>query len=70
MIDGNRSREAPLVGQVKGGVMYYGVLTEKERKHIEWIKKNLNTQKKWRKYDYVDFYNRDIKFFLKMLEGK
>jgi hypothetical protein len=44
-------------------------MTKKDHQQVDWIKKNLYyTRESWRKSDYIDFYERDVKFLLKMVE--
>ena len=35
---------------------------------IDEIRKNMNTQDKWLKGDYIDFYNRDVGFLLDLVK--
>ena len=44
------------------------MFTKDEVYQINWIKDNLKTRKKWTKADYVDFYDRDIKLLLSLVE--
>ena len=43
-------------------------LSKEDISIINWIKDNINTQDKWDKDDYADFYNRDVKSLLNIID--
>jgi hypothetical protein len=53
--------------QAKSKRKWHWFVEEEIATRLAWIEKNLPTRSRWKKYDYVDFYDRDVVFLLELV---
>ena len=43
-------------------------LSAAEKYEVEWIRSNLHTQPLWSKENYKEFYDKDVRFLLRLID--